>query len=201
MHFPEHLALEGQSIRLLQLEASHTEMLFEKIQIGGLNTSPVLSLPQTIEQMRTYVATALQWRKDGTAFPFVTVNKESGEIIGSTRFANYAPEHRRVEIGWTWLSVPFQRTFANSEAKYLMLGYAFEKMNLIRVELKANAQNDKSRRAMERLGAQYEGLLRQQFILTNGVIRDTVYYSILANEWAGVKERLETSMKSHSSSK
>jgi N-acetyltransferase len=199
MRFPEHLALEGQHIRLLPLETSHADILFEKIQIGSLNTSPVLSLPQTIEQMHTYIATALQWRKDGTAFPFVTVDKQSGEIIGSTRFANFASEHQRVEIGWTWLTVPFQRTFANSEAKYLMLKYAFEEMDLIRVELKANALNDKSRRAMERLGAQYEGLLRQHFRLSNGIVRDTVYYSILKSEWADVKQRLETTMKYHSS--
>lgn len=193
MRFPKHLVLEGTSIRLVPMEPNHAPTLFELLQHGGLNTSPILSLPQTLEETERYVATALQWREDGTAFPFVTTLRNTGEIIGSTRFANFVPEHKRVEIGWTWLSTKFQRSFANTEAKYLMLKYAFEELGLIRVELKANALNAKSRAAMERIGAQYEGCLRHHFIMTNGIVRDTVYYSILADEWVGsVQQRLET---------
>jgi RimJ/RimL family protein N-acetyltransferase len=197
MHFPQHLVLEGTSIRLVPLETDHTATLFNLLQYEGLNTSPILSLPQTLEATERYVATAVQWRKDGTALPFVTTLRSTGEIIGSTRFANFTPEHKRVEIGWTWLSTKFQRSSANTEAKYLMLKYAFEELGLIRVELKANALNAKSRAAMERIGAQYEGCLRQHFVMTNGIVRDTVYYSILADEWSGsVKKRLEAMIES-----
>lgn len=202
MSFPKYLALEGQSVSLLPLEYSQAEILFDNVQQGGLNTSTVLSLPQTLEEMRTYISAALDWRAHGTAFPFVIVEKEWNAVIGTTRFANFVPEHSRLEIGWTWLNVKFQRTFANTEMKYLMLSYAFEQLGINRVEFKANALNDISRRAMERIGADYEGVLRQHMKLTNGIVRDTVYYSILADEWVGgIKERLETKMKSYSSSK
>jgi N-acetyltransferase len=201
MNFPKYLALEGESVSLLPLEYSQAEILFENVQQGGLNTSTVLSLPQTLEEMRFYISTALDARAHGTGFPFVIVEKQWNAVIGTTRFANFVPDDSRVEIGWTWLNVKFHRTFANTEMKYLMLSYAFEQLSLNRVEFKANALNDVSRRAMERIGAEYEGVLRQHMKLTNGVVRDTVYYSILADEWASVKERLEATMKSHSSSK
>jgi RimJ/RimL family protein N-acetyltransferase len=101
------------------------------------------------------------------------------------------PKNRRVEIGWTWVGRPFRRTHVNTEAKYLMLRHAFETLECVRVEFKAHALNDASRRAMERIGARFEGTLRRHMVRENGEWRDTVYYSILDDEWPGVKARLE----------
>jgi RimJ/RimL family protein N-acetyltransferase len=188
---PQTLTLIAPHTRLEPLQAHHAETLFALVQQGGLNTSPILGLPQTFEQMHEYIGTALRWKAEGTAFPFVTVDVATNHAMGTTRFANFAPEHFRIEIGWTWLAVPFQRTRVNTEVKYTMLRYAFEELGLHRVELKAHALNQQSRTAMERLGAQYEGILREHTLMPNGTFRDTVYYSILAHEWVAVKARLE----------
>jgi RimJ/RimL family protein N-acetyltransferase len=111
--------------------------------------------------------------------------------VGSTRFANYDGANKRVEIGWTWVARPWQRTAVNTEAKYLMLRHAFENLGLNRVELKTDLLNTTSQRAMERLGATWEGVLRSHMIVHDGRVRDTVYYSIIAAEWPRVKTALE----------
>jgi RimJ/RimL family protein N-acetyltransferase len=112
-------------------------------------------------------------------------------VIGGTRFMNIEPAHRRVEIGFTWIGRPWQRTAVNTEAKYLMLRHAFETWNCIRVELKTDVLNRKSRDAIVRIGATEEGILRRHIIAATGRIRDTVYYSILDSEWPRVKAELE----------
>ena len=115
----------------------------------------------------------------------------SGSVVGSTRFLNLDPAHRRVEIGSTWVAPPWQRTSVNTEAKYLMLRHAFETLGCIRVELKTDALNQRSRAAIRRLGALEEGTFRRHMITASGRVRDSVYYSILAEEWPAVRERLE----------
>ena len=127
----------------------------------------------------------------GTALPFATVDRKSGRAIGSTRFGNIVPEHKRIEIGWTWISPQFQRSAVNTEAKFLMLRYAFERLGCNRVELKTNSLNMRSRNAILRIGAKEEGTLRSHMINPDGTLRDTVYYSILAPEWPDVRARLE----------
>ncbi len=112
-------------------------------------------------------------------------------MIGSTRFGNAVPEHRRVEIGWTWVARPWQRTGANREAKYLMLRHAFERWKCLRVEFKTSAINQQSRTALRRLGAVEEGILRHHMVNPDRSMRDSVYFSILAAEWPGVRQRLE----------
>lgn len=140
--------------------------------------------------IREFVEAALDAREGGTALPFATVLQDSGEAIGSTRFGNVAEQHRRVEIGWTWLTPDQQRTPANTEAKYLMLSHAFEEWDCVRVELKTDSRNRKSREAIERIGATEEGTLRRHMQTHQGT-RDTVYFSVLDDEWPSVKRDLE----------
>ncbi len=152
---------------------------------------------ETPDDMRLYMETAFAWRDAGTAQPFATVLRETGQVVGSTRFANIAVEHRRVEIGWTWVARPWQRTAVNTEAKLLMLRHAFETWGCNRVELKTDALNQQSRRAIARLGAVEEGTLRHHMIVPGGRLRDSVYYSILADEWPTVKQNLEARLAAH----
>lgn len=186
----EPLTLHGEHVRLepLSLEAH-----LEDLQDAGADPeifrwfSRDWSAP---EAMRAFVDEALEDLEDGSALPFATVRQDGDDAIGSTRFDNVVPEHRRVEIGWTWLTPGQQRTPANTEAKYLMLSHAFETWDCVRVELKTDARNRRSRDAIERIGATEEGRLRKHMQTKHGT-RDTVYYSILDDEWPSVKRDLE----------
>lgn len=142
------------------------------------------------DAIRAFIEEAVEAQAAGTAVPFATVHRESDTAIGSTRFTAIAPEHRRVEIGWTWLDPEHQRTAANTEAKYLMLTHAFETWDCLRVELKTDSRNETSRRAIQRIGATEEGTLRKHMQTHQGT-RDTVYYSVLDDEWPTVKRDLE----------
>jgi len=145
--------------------------------------------------LRRYLDTATLELEEARSLPFATIDTVSGRVAGCTRFGSLDERNRRVEIGWTWVGREFQRGHVNTEAKYLMLRHAFETLGCVRVEFKANALNERSRRAMERIGAQYEGTLRRHMIRETGDWRDTVYYSILDGEWPGVKQRLEQLMQ------
>ena len=147
---------------------------------------------RTPEEMRSYMESALRLQAEGNSVPFVTIERSSGRIVGSTRFGNYDPLNRRIEIGWTWLAPAWQRTAANTEAKYLMLTHAFERLGCVRVELKTDVLNVPSRKAMLRIGAKEEGILRKHTLMWTGRYRDTVFYSILDEEWAQVKAHLES---------
>jgi RimJ/RimL family protein N-acetyltransferase len=115
---------------------------------------------------------------------------KSGRVAGATRYLNIVPEFRGLEIGGTWYGLGFQRTAVNTECKYLLLQYAFETLSCIRVQFKTDSRNVRSQRAIERIGAKHEGILRNHMILPDGRFRDSVYYSILDNEWPGVKDNL-----------
>jgi RimJ/RimL family protein N-acetyltransferase len=145
------------------------------------------------EEMRAFVEDALSERERGTALPFATILQHTDEVIGSTRFGNIAPEHRRVEIGWTWITPSQQRTAANTEAKYLMLSHAFEEWSCARVELKTDARNRRSIESIRRIGATEEGTLRKHMQTHQGQ-RDTVYFSILDHEWPDVRSMLESKL-------
>jgi N-acetyltransferase len=145
--------------------------------------------------MHTYMRTALQWQRDGTALPFATVESASDRVVGSTRFMNIDRPNRHVEIGATWVSRPWQRTAVNTEAKYLMLRHAFEALGCIRVELKTDSLNETSRNAILRLGAKEEGIFRNHMICYGGRIRHSAWYSIIDSEWPEVKARLEAKLK------
>jgi RimJ/RimL family protein N-acetyltransferase len=182
--------LEGDTVRLEPLELRHLPGLCAvglEPSLWAFTATHVTSA----DDMRRYLETALAEQRAGTALPFATVERATGSVVGSTRFANAVPAHRRVEIGWTWIAPRWQRTGVNTEAKYLMLRHAFEVMGCQRVELKTSTRNARSRAAMLRIGATEEGVLRQHMINPDGSSRDTVYLSILDGEWPGVRRRLE----------
>jgi RimJ/RimL family protein N-acetyltransferase len=190
----EPCVLEGRRVRLEPLNLDHWPRL------SGIGLDPELwrwttSRLSTPEDMRRYIETATDWQAQGIALPFATVDGSSGQAVGSTRFAAIDRANRRVEIGWTWVAAPWQRTPVNTEAKYLMLRHAFETLGCIRVELKTNSLNLKSRKAILRIGAKEEGVLRNHMINDDGSIRHTVYYSIIDSEWPAVKTRLEAMLQ------
>jgi len=141
--------------------------------------------------MAAWVRDMLGRQQAGTDLPFAVIHLATGRVAGATRYLEMRPLHRSLEIGGTWYAPEFQRTAVNTECKYLLLKYAFEEMNCIRVQFKSDARNEHSIRAIERLGAVREGVLRNHYILQDGTLRDSVYFSILDKEWPGVKRRLE----------
>lgn len=189
------ITLEGKFVRLAPLKLSHLAELYEAAKDESLWIWTTNNIKNR-EDMLRYVETALGEFERKVSLPFVTIEKSSGKIVGSTRFGNIAPEHRRAEIGWTWINPRWQRTNINSEAKLLMLAHAFEIWKCVRVELKTDALNEKSRRAILRLGAKQEGVLRRHLITDAGRFRDTVYFSIIDSEWRTVKAALEEKLRS-----
>ena len=188
------VVLDGVYVRLEPLSLDHLPAL---IAIG---LEPDLwrwttQVVRTPEEMEEYVRGALAEQAAGRALPFATVEKASGRVAGSTRFAAIEPLHRRVEIGWTWLAPPWQRTVLNTEAKYLMLRHAFERWGCVRVEFKTDVLNTQSRQALLRIGAKEEGILRSHIITATGRVRDTVYFSVTAPEWPAVRAALEAKLQ------
>jgi RimJ/RimL family protein N-acetyltransferase len=190
----EPVVLEGDRVRLEPMRRDHLDALTEAGRHEELwrwtNAKPI-----TRESMSDYMEAALVGVENGSTLPFVTIDKPSETIVGSTRFANIDPVNRRAEIGWTWISPPFQRSYVNSEAKYLMLRHAFGVWECVRVEIKTDVLNEKSRAAIIRLGAVEEGVLRRHTLTHTGRFRDTVYYSILDHEWPTVRARLEARLR------
>lgn len=190
----EPVTLEGVHVRLEPLTLGHVEPL------AAVGLDPeiwrwTLSRVATPAQMREYVEGALAAQATGTVLPFATVARARGQVVGSTRYGNYSPKDRRVEIGWTFVAPPWQRTAINTEAKLLMLRHAFTVLRCVRVELKANAANAASCGAILALGATEEGTLRRHSVLPDGTWRDTTYFSILDHEWPAVAERLERRLR------
>jgi RimJ/RimL family protein N-acetyltransferase len=186
----EPITLEGTHVRLEPLSLNHLEGLC----LVGLDaelwrwTTTFLS---TRDDMLNYIQSALRSRDEGTALPFVTILKEGNQVVGCTRYGNVDMENRRVEIGWTWIGRPWQRTVVNTEAKYLLLRHAFESLGCIRVEFKTDSLNEQSRRALQRIGAREEGILRNHMIVYDGRYRHSVFFSVIAEEWPTVKKKLE----------
>jgi RimJ/RimL family protein N-acetyltransferase len=189
MHI-EPVTLEGRHVRLEPLSMDHHAALCAAADHDDI-WRWIHPPSRTPEQIRVNIETALSWQRAGTALPFATIERASGRAIGSTRFANIDRTHRRLEIGWTWLHPDWQRTPVNTEVKFLMLRHAFEKLGCIRVELKTDELNQKSRNAILRIGAKEEGIFRKHMIVAGGRIRDSVYFSIVDSEWPTVKANLE----------
>ena len=188
--FVEPITLEGDHVRLVPLSLNHLDRLCDvglEPKLWRWTTSAI----RTSEDMRIYVETALRWQAAGTALPFTTFSANTGQVIGSTRFANIDCSNRRMEIGWTWLGINWQRTAANTEAKYLMLRHAFETLGCIRVEFKTDSLNKQSRKALLRIGAKEEGTLRNHMIVHDGRYRHSVYFSLIESEWPEIKAQLE----------
>jgi RimJ/RimL family protein N-acetyltransferase len=184
------VTLEGLHVRLEPLKKAHLAGLAEV----GLDEELWRWIPtavRTREEMVAYIETALDEQQRGVSLPFAIVEKATGRAIGSTRYGNIDRTHHRVEIGWTWVAREWQRTAMNTEAKYLLLKHAFESLGCMRVELKTDSLNEKSRAAILRIGAKEEGIFRNHMITASGRIRHSVYFSIIDSEWPEVKARLE----------
>lgn len=189
------VTLDGRYVRLEPLKKSHLAGL----TAVGLDEELWRWIPVPVrmpEEMAAYIDTALDEQARGVSLPFAIVEKITGRPIGSTRYGNIDRTHHRVEIGWTWVGRDWQRTAINTEAKYFLLKHAFETLGCIRVELKTDSLNERSRAAILRIGAREEGIFRNHMITTSGRIRHSVYFSIVDDEWPGVKARLESLLNS-----
>lgn len=184
------VTLSGKSVRLVPMTVEHISGLAEIgvgqpfwdfMLYGNINNE---------DDMRSWVLDILSRAEKGTDLPFVAIHLASGRVAGATRYLNIMPHDRGLEIGGTWYGTEFQRTTVNTECKYLLLSHAFETLGCIRVQLKTDLRNERSQKAIERLGAVKEGILRNHMILPDGRYRHSVFYSILDTEWAGVKRKL-----------
>ena len=182
--------LEGRFIRLEPLTVEHIPAL-AKVAFDPDLWRWTTTRIETIDDLRTYVDEALAMQRASAALPFCIVARETNEAVGSSRFGNYDAANRRVEIGWNWVMRALQRTSANPEAKLLMLDYAFSELDCLRVEFKTDALNARSRGALLKLGAKEEGILRSHMVVPGGRRRDSVYFSILVEEWPDVRRGLE----------
>jgi RimJ/RimL family protein N-acetyltransferase len=189
------ITLTGKVVRLEPMTVDHVsglslagkdESIWKYMLYGALTTK---------DSMSAWVDSILLLQAAGTDLPFTVIHLASGRVAGATRYMEMRPPHRSLEIGGTWYAPEFQRTAVNTECKYLLLKYAFEELNCIRVQFKADARNERSIRGIEHLGAIREGVLRNHYVLLDGIFRDSVYFSILDREWPGVKKRLEERLK------
>lgn len=192
----EPVVLRGDRVELEPLSLDHVGPLCEFGFDEGLWRWTINKIT-TQDQMRGYVESALNDQSKGLAIPFATTLSEVYKIIGSTRFGNIDTTNRKAEIGWTWVDPAWQRSFVNTEAKLLMLTHAFEVWGCVRVELKTDALNERSRNAILRLGAVEEGIFRKHMITDDGRFRNSVYFSIIDTEWEQVKAGLIRKLRSY----
>src|SRR5918993_4365443 len=186
----EPVILSTDRLTLRPLSPADVPALGEAASDGELWEKKTTTVPRP-EDFEAYVQKALELQEAGLALPFTTVANDGNWVIGSTRFMNIDAANHRVEIGTTWISKSWQRTFVNTHAKFLMLRHAFEVLGCNAVEIRTHSRNDQSRAAIERLGAKQDGILRAHMIMPDGHVRDTVVYSILRAEWPAVKSALE----------
>ncbi|MBC7553186.1 MAG: GNAT family N-acetyltransferase [Taibaiella sp.] len=194
MAWIEHpVMLEGERVKLVPLDKSHfsalvdianEEKIWEFISINGANDNILMN----------HLRSALLKRATGEQYAFTVIDKKENKVIGSTLFHNIFPEHRKLEIGWTWYDPAYWRTGFNRECKLLLLTYCFEVLKTIRVQLVTDENNQRSRTAILGIGAQFEGILRQERIRANGAYRNTVMYSIIDSEWPAVKAMLQAGL-------
>jgi len=188
------IILQGKFVRLEPMTEAHAPALAE-IGVGQpFWDFMVYGRMETADDMREWVKDILARAEKGTDVPFVAIHIDSGRVAGASRYMNIMPRDRGLEIGGTWYGPEFQRTVVNTECKYLLLQHAFEKLSCIRVQLKTDLRNERSQKAIERIGAVKEGVLRNHMILPDGYYRHSVYYSILDTEWPSVKKRLQEMM-------
>jgi RimJ/RimL family protein N-acetyltransferase len=185
------ITLSGKIVRLEPLSKKHIpgltlagqdEQIWRYLPYGNIDTQ---------EKMARFVDSLLDLETQGNELPFAAIHLQSGQPVGCTRYMEISVENRKLEIGGTWYGVDYQRTGVNTECKYLLLKHAFETLECIRVQFKTDSRNHRSQKAIERIGAVQEGVLRNHMILPDGHIRDSVYYSIIDTEWPKVKDRVE----------
>ena len=182
------VVLRGKEVRLEPLGLIHAQGLYNRGRVEADWTHLPRSCFVDLADTRHWIDEALAVEGQ---LPFAIVETAKDKVIGSTRYLNIRPEHRSLEIGWTWLGQNWQRTAINTETKLLLLSHAFEKLGCIRVEFKTDTRNERSQRALQRIGATKEGVLRNHMIVQDEFVRDSVYFSVISSEWLDVKERLE----------
>lgn len=196
MGWVEPVELVGQTVRLRPLRRDDGARLLQAAAHPDLWKWTLVTAMGTPGDMEAYLDAAFAAWERGTDLPFVIEHLESGACAGSTRYLEIRPPHKALEIGWTWVASEFQRTRVNTECKFLLLRHAFESLNANRVQLKTDVLNERSRNAILRIGAQFEGVLRAHSITDTGRVRDTAYYGIIRDEWPEVKRRLERMLES-----
>jgi RimJ/RimL family protein N-acetyltransferase len=189
----EPVTLEGRIVRLEPLSLEHVAGLAE-VGLDPAIWRWTIARPVTEDDLRAWADAALANRAAGTEMPFVTIEAATGRPIGSSRYMNIVLEHRRLEIGWTWVAPPWQRSGANREAKLLQLRHAFEVLGCRRVEFKTDSRNEASRNALLGIGAQFEGIFRNHMVMPDGPMRHSAWYSVIDEEWPAVRDRLEGSL-------
>ena len=189
------VTLGGSIVRLEPLSLGHLEGLAQ-VAFDPSIWQWTLARPTDLDGLGAWIEAALAHRADGSEMPFATVDQTTGRPIGSTRFMSIVPEHRRLEIGWTWVAPAWQRKGANQEAKYLQLRHAFEELGANRVEFKTDSLNDKANPALLGIGATFEGTFRNHMIMPGGRLRHSNYYSVTREEWPDRKARLEARLAS-----
>jgi RimJ/RimL family protein N-acetyltransferase len=187
------VTLTGSRIRMEPLGEEHLEDL-ARVAFDAAIWRWTIAGPMDETRLRAWFETARDAAAAGTEVPFATIDLGSGRAVGSSRFMSIAPEHRRLEIGWTWVGTAWQRTGANREAKLLQLAHAFETLGAERVEFKTHARNERSRTALLGIGATFEGVLRHHTIMPDGSNRDSAFYGVIAPEWPSVKAGLEAGL-------
>ena len=186
--------LTGKLVELRPLQQEHADQLLRAAADGQLWNMKVTVIPGP-ETIASYIATALQGQQSGAVMPFVIIRRDTGAVVGSTRFWKIDRANRKLEIGHTWLSVSAQRSGVNTEAKYLLLAYAFEVMLAVRVQFTTDELNEKSRAAILRIGAKQEGIVRHERIMPDGRKRNSVRFSIIDSEWPDVKAMLQQKLE------
>jgi N-acetyltransferase len=189
------VTLEGRIVRLEPLAAAHLEGLAE-VAFDPAIWRWTIARPTDLDGLGAWLEAALAAQQAGTELPFATVDVATGRPIGSTRFLSIVPEHRRLEIGWTWVAPQWQRRGANQEAKYLQLRHAFEDLEANRVEFKTDSRNEKANPALLAIGATFEGTFRNHMVMPDGPLRHSNYYSVTVEEWPEKKALLEARIES-----
>ncbi len=190
MTWPARITLTGKTARLEPLSQNHAPGLIEAVNDGDLWELWYTSIP-TPEKMSSEITRRLKLHSEGKMLPFTVFNQQTNQIIGMTTYMNVDAVNRRVEIGSTWYRKSSQRSGINTECKLLLLTHAFEALSCIAVEFRTHFFNQQSRRAIERLGAKQDGILRSHTVTADGMLRDTAVYSIIASEWPAVRRHLQ----------
>ncbi|WP_242143251.1 MULTISPECIES: GNAT family N-acetyltransferase [unclassified Bacillus cereus group] len=184
------MELNKDRVKLRLMDRNDIETLYAIVKENKEIWTYLIAKMENYEDMERYVEKAIEGYKEGTELPFVVIDQEKNKVVGSTRLYNIEKENKTVELGKTWYHPSVQRTSVNTECKFLLLQYAFEELKMLRVQIKTDSRNTKAQRAIERLGAIKEGILRNERQLPNGYVRDAVVYSIIAREWPLIKEQL-----------
>jgi RimJ/RimL family protein N-acetyltransferase len=189
--YTDAVTFAGRDVRLEPMRPEHAHGLFDASRDERIWDYLPTAWPTNLDQMRTWMDGALQQQAAGQRVPFTVIDTKTGDVIGSTSYLDISETDRHIEIGWTWYAPAYQRTRVNTECKYLLLRHAFETLGCIRVQLRTDLRNERSQRAIERIGGVKEGTLRHLQIIRGGHRRSVVFYSLLADEWPERKEWFE----------